>query len=125
MKKAALILISSVAIAGCAQLPTTEDAASADYGSFPTDYKGIVRAHVSDIFYDPSSVQYRNISSPKKYWLGNKISGAKYGYLVCATVNGKNLHGAYTGFSTHGYLIRNGSVVEFVEDGWWWGTDIC
>jgi hypothetical protein len=112
-------------LSGCAGLPSQEEAARADYGSYPSSYESVVKKYFEYTLKDPDSVQYRGITSPKKWWLGNRIDGAKYGYLVCATSNAKNSFGAYTGYSTDALLIRNDTVIQFVSKGDWWGKPLC
>jgi len=124
MKNLFLVILVAL-IAGCTSLPTPEQAASAEYGSYPDNYEVIVKDYYARILKDPDSVKYKSISTPQKYWLGDRFEGAKYGYLVCATLNGKNSYGAYVGYKTDGLLIRNGTVVLFVDKGDWWGRKVC
>lgn len=114
-----------VLLAGCASLPTAQEAASADYGPMPTNYEQIVKTYYGTTLKDPDSAQYRNISSPRQYWLGDRFTGAKYGYLVCVTLNAKNSYGAYVGYKTDGLLIQYDSVVLYVPDGIWFGRQVC
>ncbi len=114
-----------VMLAGCASFPTEQEAAVADYGSYPDSYEQIVKSFYNRTLKDPSSVQYRRISTPKTTWLGNRFTGVRYGYLVCVTLNAKNSYGAYVGFDTDGFLIRNGSIIEYVNKGIWFERQIC
>ena len=126
----ALIAVASagllgIVLAGCVSLPSAEQAAQADYGSYPSNYEQIVHAYFSVTLKDPDSAQYRSISSPRTFWIGDRITGAKYGYLVCANLNGKNSYGAYIGFQTDGLLIRDGVVIQYIEKGDWFGRQMC
>jgi hypothetical protein len=112
-------------VSGCVSLPTQQEAASADHGSYPSDYEQIAKDFYGNILKDPSSAQYRNIAAPKKAWLGDRFNGAKYGYIVCVTLNAKNSYGAYIGFQTDGLLIRNGVVIQYVAKGDWFGHQMC
>jgi hypothetical protein len=124
MKKLAM-LIFATAFAGCASLPSREEAASADYGAFPNEYEQIVKSYYETRLKDPESVRYRSISHPKIFWLGSRFSGARYGYMVCATLNAKNSYGAYVGFKTDGLLIRDGAIIQVVEGADWFGRSVC
>lgn len=124
MKKI-LALSAALALSGCATLPTAEEVAAADFGSEPTDHEEIVRTYYGNTLRDPDSAQYRTITNPRQYWLGDRFNGAQYGYLVCVTLNAKNAYGAYVGYKTDGLLIRNGTVVLHVPEGNWFGRQIC
>ena len=120
-----ILILGAVVLSGCVALPTAQEAALADHGEYPTNYEEIVKNYFDGVAKDPDSLKYRGISTPQKYWLGDRLEGARYGYLVCATVNGKNSYGAYVGYKTDGLLIRNGSVILVVPNGDWWGRKIC
>ena len=124
MKTFTLTIVIAL-LSGCASLPSTEQAESADYGSYPDNYESVVKAYYARVLKDPESIRYGNITSPQKYWLGSRFEGARYGYLVCASVNAKNSYGGYVGSRTDGLLIRNGSVILPVETGNWFGRQIC
>ena len=123
--KTIVIAAILIVLSGCVSLPSPQEAAAADYGPIPTNYEEIVKTFYGNMLKDPGSAQYRNISSPRQYWLGDRFTGAKYGYLVCVTLNGKNSYGAYVGFKTDGLLINNDSVVLYVPDGMWFGRQVC
>lgn len=125
MIKKLLLLICSTILVGCVSLPSEQEIASADYGQFPNNHEAIVKDYYATALKDPDSVKYRSISSPRKTWLGDRINGAQFGYLVCVTYNAKNSFGAYVGYGTDGLLIRNGSVIIAVPKGDWWGRNIC
>ena len=114
-----------VLLTGCVALPTQQDVAKADYGSYPANYEDIVKTFYGNMLKDPDSAQYKNITVPKTFWLGDRISGSKFGYLVCATLNAKNSYGAYVGYKTDGLLIRDGAVIQYVADGMWFGRQMC
>jgi hypothetical protein len=123
--KLSVFAIAAAALVGCASLPTPEQSASADYGSYPENHESIVKGYYAQVLKDPESARYGTITTPQKYWLGNRFDGAKYGYLVCATLNAKNSYGGYVGNQTDGLLIRNGSIILKVEKGIWFGRAIC
>ena len=113
-------------LSGCAGLPSPEEVASADYGSYPSNYESIVKEYVEDNFNYSDSVKYQGvISTPKKKWLSDGMHSAEYGYLVCATLNGKNLFGKYLGFNPEAFLIHNDTVILYVPKGEFWDTQLC
>lgn len=114
----------SVFISGCATMPTPEQAANADYGSYPSNYESIVKNYYNSILKDPGSANFQHISSPEKRWYGGNFMPAKYGYLVCASVNAKNSYGGYVGYSTDGLFIRNGYVIDYFQNGMKLGTKL-
>ena len=124
MKKAPFTLVV-LFLVSCASLPTPEQAATANYGSYPNNYEDIVKDYFASTLKDPDSVKYQFISTPKQFWLGNRFEGAIFGYLVCATLNAKNSYGGYVGYETDGLLIRNGSVIKYIKNGDWFGKQIC
>ncbi|MFS1702181.1 hypothetical protein FJ444_10600 [Aestuariibacter sp. GS-14] len=126
MNKALLCLAGIAALlSGCTTLPTDKEIDEADYGSYPTDYENIVKTYYSYHLTHPDSIDYAKISKPRRYWLGNELDSVYYGYLVCATVNYRNMVGKDTGYNAHALLINNGLVVKYVEDGTWWGKPLC
>jgi|TARA_Y100001968_G_scaffold317284_1_gene346107 hypothetical protein len=127
MKKllAALAVISAGILSGCTSLPSEQEISDADYGAYPDDYENIVKTYYGYHLTHPNSVEYGKIEKPKRYWLGNELDNVYYGYLVCATLNYRNMVGKDTGFNTHALLIHDGLVVKYVEDGEWWGKPLC
>lgn len=124
MKKLVLIGLASAVLAGCVS-PYTENASStkvetkkislddarkADFGKYPSNYKAIVKSYYEKVAKDPDSIKYKEITKPVKF--ANNVTGT-FDYLVCATINGKNSYGAYTGYSTDRFHIKNGKVVQF------------
>lgn len=68
--------------------------------------QAIVQDYFASTLKDPSSAQYRNISVYKIY------SDGVFGYLICASVNAKNVYGGYVGYQKYGLVTRNGKVIE-------------
>jgi hypothetical protein len=112
-------------LTACVGLPSNEEAALADYGVYPNNYEEIVKNYYYTALKDPDSARFKNISIPKKYWLGDRFTGAKFGYLVAVTINAKNSYGAYTGYETHALLLRNGNVIEYVNNCRWFEKMVC
>ena len=114
-------LILAGTLFGCAHLPTPEEIAHADYGPFPDNYEQIVKIYYSSVLKDPNSAIYKEITSPRTWALGNRLEGAKFGYLVCVTLNAKNSYGGYVGYKTDALLIRNSAVIEYIQNGVYFG----
>jgi hypothetical protein len=82
--KSSLLVLAMLSLFGCAGLPTREEVATADFGSYPSNYEEIVKSYYSRVLKDPDAAKYQNITLPEKFWYGNRFEGAKYGYKVCA-----------------------------------------
>lgn len=123
--KMALFAVVALFLVSCASLPTPEQIATADHGSYPNNYEDIVKNYFARILKDPYSVKYESISTPEKYMVANRFEGATFGYLVCVTLNAKNSYGAYIGYETDALIIRNGFVVKYIEKGRWGDKLIC
>lgn len=115
--KTTIAIFAILLLSACVTLPSPSQEKEADYGEFPEDYQGITRDYLMLELRDPSSIEIRNMSTPKKQWIGDKFTGIKYGYLVCVEVNSKNILGNLSGFRNDAVLIRDGAVVEHVKDG--------
>lgn len=104
------------ALSGCATPPTAQELARLDYGPYPDNYEQIVRAYFDRNLKDPSSLQLRDgIPAPTQAW--SKFMGdLKAGYKICVTYNAKNSYGAYTGYSTEYFLIKNGEIIDAVDN---------
>ena len=115
--RALTITLLAIFLTACQSLPTPNEADAADYGAYPENYEEIARNYLIAELRDPQSVQIKSFTEPKKRWIGDKVTGVEYGYLVCVEVNSKTLFGEMTGFRSDAVLIRNGEVVEYAEDG--------
>ncbi|HSY05875.1 MAG TPA: hypothetical protein VK803_08000 [Steroidobacteraceae bacterium] len=122
--KAVPLALALLAIAGCATFknsPSPAELTSADYAPAPTQYEQTIRRYFDEVSKDPSAIQYREISQPEKWWLRDSrglVNGGDrflYGWLVRATVNGKNSFGGYVGFKTYGFLFKGEEIVKVVE----------
>ena len=118
-------ILSLVLLGGCGSLPTPEEISTADYGQYPDNYEAIVKGFYNMALKDPESAKYSNITAPYRTYLGSRLGDTKYGWLTCATVNAKNSFGGYTGYTTDGLLIKNGTVIQYVPKGDWWGNRVC
>lgn len=102
-------------VVGCVTAPTPAQLTAADYGAVPTRYEDGIRAYFDSTLKDPSSIQYREVTVPQKgYVQAAPIAGGgiTYGWLVNATINGKNSYGAYVGFKTYSFLFRGDELVN-------------
>jgi hypothetical protein len=125
MNKKLLALLTLLFLVGCVSAPTPELVAAADYGSFPSDSERTVKDYLAKRLKDPDSALFREFTAPTRVYVGNRIEGVKFGYMVCATYNAKNSYGAYVGYSRDGFLIKNGSVIAYFPDGENFGRDVC
>lgn len=96
-------------LVGCAT-PTQQELATADYGSYPTDFEQIIKNHMQATLKDPESARYQFLNSPKSGW--NSFGGLKYGYVVCAYINAKNSYGGYVGNRISYFLLKNDRVID-------------
>lgn len=111
----AMIVLATSSIASCATPPNSQEIASADYGTYPSEYAAIVSSFMYTKLKDSESAQYRFLFEPKKAWTA--VGGRAYGYAVCALINAKNSFGAYTGAHLYYFLIHDGHIVST------WGGD--
>jgi hypothetical protein len=91
----------------------------ADYGSYPSNYQGIIKKSLARTLKDRNSAKYSEFTEPvKEYAIENATEKkAIYGYAVCVLVNAKNSYGGYTGNERHWFFIRNGEVVREMAEG--------
>ena len=115
--KITLVILSCIILSACVNLPSPNQEKDADYGQFPDNYQDIAKSYLLAELRDPSSIEIKEMTRPIKRWIGDKVTGINYGYLVCVEVNSKNLFGNLTGFRNDAVLIRNGRVVDYVKDG--------
>ncbi|EMO78593.1 hypothetical protein LEP1GSC126_0034 [Leptospira kirschneri str. 200801774] len=116
---ALLILV----IYNCVTIPTNKEIISANYGPKPDSalIEVATKVHVGKMLLDPQSVQWGEITKPRKVWTPS-FSDSKeahlYGWGVCITYNAKNQFGGYTGFQPVGVLFRNGEIVRSTINDW-------
>jgi len=104
------------ALTGCATPPSAEELAHLDYGAYPDNYEQLIRAYFDRGLKDPSSLQISGgIPAPTQSW--QKFMGSlKAGYRTCVTYNAKNSFGAYTGYTTTYFLIKDGRIIDAIEN---------
>lgn len=110
-----IFILTVILLSGCSTLPTPNQEKSADYGEYPTNYETIAKDYLMTKLREPESAEVGDITKPQKKWIGDKFTGVKYGYLVCAQVNSKELLGKMSGFRPDALLIRDGVVIDYVE----------
>lgn len=108
---------------GCGLIPkpTPEQLASADYGSFPADYKQMTTEYISRMLLDPYSAVFSDWKGPIKAWEGNSMA-ATFGYRVCVSVNAKNRMGGFAGRKIHSVMINNDQIVAYYGGDYQSGT---
>lgn len=129
MKLVAATVLATFVLAGCAAqaLPQVQkkDAEvdawkqtlpvlSGDYGSYPTNYEELAKAHLATTLKDPESARFGVFSKPRKEHVITNVDAkeATYGYSTCVSVNAKNSYGGYTGNHQFWFFIRNGKVLR-------------
>lgn len=115
--KTTIVTLTILLLSACVNLPSPSQEKEADYGAFPDNYQDITRDYLMLELRDPSSIEIKNTSQPIKQWIGDKLTGIYYGYLVCVEVNSKNLLGNLTGLRNDALLIRDDAVIDYVKDG--------
>lgn len=115
--KITAIVLASLLLSACVNLPSPTQEKEADYGPFPQNYQDIAKEYLMSELRDPSTIEIGAISSPSKRWIGDKFTGIKYGFVVCVEVNSKNLLGKMSGFRTDAVLIRDNVVIDYINDG--------
>jgi len=93
--------------------PSGAEIASADFGSYPSDYKNVIESYMAQQLKDPYSAQYDCLNQPIRAWNGWR--GVEFGYAVCVNINAKNSFGAYTGSSPYYFMINNEQIVKVIE----------
>ena len=74
--------------------------------------RAAIRQSVQTTFKDPYSVRDARISNVM-FYTKNGRSSDRY---VCISANAKNSYGAYVGIQFSEYRLRNGSVVEVLDN---------
>ena len=107
---------------GCATVhkPTPEQIATADYGSYPNNYRQVVEDYMRKILIDPYSAVYEGWCGPSAGYYYD-WSGTYFGYRVCVEINSKNRMGGYVGSKPFYFMINNGTVVK-MYGGYSYGT---
>ena len=89
-----------LAMASCVQVAKIEDARPV---ALSANQVAQIKSVVTRDFNDPASAQFRNIRAADV-----TLESGKRERRVCGEVNGKNLYGAYVGFSLFGGTLENG-----------------
>jgi len=106
-----ILLLMLVIIAGCSSGPSSDEKISAYYGNIPLNHESTIKNYMEDRLFDPFSAQYKNWRGPAKGFYGSNFMKTVYGWRVCTDINAKNRYGAYTGFETNQFIIRDDNVV--------------
>ena len=111
--------LTTLTISGCSSLPTQEQIAGLDYGTYPVEYKNIIQNYLDFSLKDPDSRKVQFLKPPRKGWntLTEKFGNTGQitaGYEVCVYVNAKNSFGGYTGSKMTWFLIKNNVVSKAV-----------
>ena len=104
IKKVGLLIVA-LSLCGCSA-PTTQE-----IGSYPSNYREIIKAYINQTYVDPPSIRDVSISTPVP-----AHDLLLEGWLVCVQANAKNRMGGYTGLETTGYWISRGVVTDSDEN---------
>jgi hypothetical protein len=118
MRKYALKLIvvcAALCAAGCTTAPSPDVLASADYGTFPSNYLDVIHAYQETRLKDPSSAQTKVVIEPRKAW-AKWNNQTVYGYRTCIAVNAKNSFGAFTGPKLTSVFFRDGRLLRYDQE---------
>lgn len=119
MKTLPLILFVSLLLSSCTTV-STQEVASAHFGSIPSDYQEQIKAYMATRLKDPYSAVYTFTPARRGFWQDGLIYGGKkhFGYIEVIGVNAKNSFGGYTGEEVHYIAIENGRVAGDVTPLW-------
>lgn len=107
-------------LAGC--VPEPDAFTPVSPGARPTDYKAIIAPYIKYDFFDPHSLRDVSISEPfeGKTTVTQGVFripiSEKHGWFVCVEMNAKNRSGAYTGLKRWAFFIRDGSIIDQIEE---------
>jgi hypothetical protein len=116
----ALTLLLSGCVASVGVLTTDVE----DYGPAPLDHESTSKSYYREVLADPASVEYIEITKPKKTWVGSRFEGSSYGYLVCVSYKTKTTKGGHVRVRD-ALLIRRDVVDLRIPDGDWFGRKLC
>lgn len=95
--------------------PTSEEIATADYGSPPIDYKSQIKSYFSQKLKDPESARYGQMTEPRKGYVLVRDRGVLsniFCYEVMVFINAKNSYGGYTGEKPYLFFFRDGKIIQ-------------
>ena len=96
---------------GCVTPVTSEQIASADYGTVPVSpiYENAIKHFMQPLLFDPFTARFRFLGEPLKgyAYLSGRRNPPVFGYLVHAGINAKNMMGNYTGEEQYRFFIKN------------------
>lgn len=107
--------LATVLLSACAELPTQQQMAAADYGGPVTqsDAESAAKNFLSSRLKDPYSAVWQCQPVQKGWLRDSRISGGKvhYGWEMNCLVNAKNSFGGYVGNKQYAFLFRDGTLV--------------
>ena len=117
MKKRIIISLICLVFSSCAVIPTQEEMSKAYYGPYPTNYKFLIKDYMELILFDNQSAVYRFGIPYKGYaqgWMGHPE--AEFGWVIETLINAKNRFGGYVGFNKFYFVIRDGQIIHYERD---------
>ena len=118
------VVVALLMFSGCAMLQnqgkvTEAELASADFGSYPDNYKELIKQYYYHTMIDPNSAMFDYDGTPYKGYCDAQSLVPKaeaFGYGVTFKINGKNKLGGYVGWKRSTAYIRNNKVYIAEED---------
>lgn len=104
------VLLCLIVLTACAIKPSQTEMANADYGSYPDNYREIIKTYLNKTLKDPESARFDSWEPPRMGW--NGFGGSQYGFIVCVNVNAKNSYGGYVGSRPNFFMIKNGEITR-------------
>jgi hypothetical protein len=97
--------------------PTAREIEAADVGKLPKNYQALLKKYMELRLFDADSAKYQFGDAPVKdcYW---ETSTRSYviAYKGQVLINAKNRYGAYTGFTRFFYFIKDGKVINTIDE---------
>lgn len=126
MKLLTLVLVATIALAGCSSTSTSQRSSSGantttavkapkvpNASLVPADFRAKIVAYAKQTLKDPYSIKSAEISDPREVFVG-LINGGKVPG-VCVRFNAKNSFGAYIGQRPFVVAFKNGSIFYGAE----------
>lgn len=129
MKKKITLLVLLTFFSACStlirQAPSLNQIEDGNYGPIPIEsqLKDYVRSClIKSKYKDPNSAQIENCTPISKSWIHNPAMWGNdnapqyvFGYSTSCDVNAKNGFGAYVGFKTSEFFIKNNQCLKIVN----------
>ncbi len=103
-----ILTMGTFLLAGCASVPTREQIAGANYGTYPKNYQASITNYMFGLLSDPYSAVYRFGTPYKGYaYVNGNSEPPVFGYLVDVGINARNRTGSYVGEEMFIFFLRD------------------